>query len=107
SPAAIHWATQIFTLGTLTIVFLLGWKLFSLDAGFYAAAFAAFLTTDPHVRGNAANTEIFMILPLTAALWTAVVGVQRDSLTWSFVTGVLAAAAMLFKQVAVLNVFFL
>jgi hypothetical protein len=80
SVAAIHWGAQLWTLGTLALVFVLGRRLHSPAAGWVAAALAAFHTADVAVFGNAANTETFMILPLTGA------------------------AAQLFKQVALPNV---
>ena len=78
TPAAIHWATQIYTLGTLAVLFVLGRYLSSPAAGLAAAAFAAFMTVDPSVLGNAANTEVFMLLPLTAAMLAACYAIERD-----------------------------
>ena len=106
SPAAIHWGAQLYTLGTLVLLFVLGRQLSSVAAGLAAAAFAAFMTTAPGVWGNAANTELFMILPLTAAMLATCRAVERDSLPWAVATGALAAAALLFKQMAVTNLVF-
>ena len=103
TPAAIHWATQVYTLGTLAVIFALGRHLSSPVTGVAAAAFAAFMTTDPSVLGNAANTETFMLLPLTAALLAACYSIERDALAWAFASGACAAAALLFKQVALSN----
>jgi 4-amino-4-deoxy-L-arabinose transferase-like glycosyltransferase len=106
TPAAIHWGAQIYTLGTLAVLFLLGRRLASPAAGLAAAAFAAFMTTDPSVLGNAANTEVFMLLPLTAAMLASWYAVERASLAWAFGAGAFAAAAVLFKQVALSNLVF-
>jgi 4-amino-4-deoxy-L-arabinose transferase-like glycosyltransferase len=106
STAALHWGTQLYTLGTLVLLFLLGWRLFSPVVGCVAAVFAAFLTADKGVYGNAANTEIFMILPLVGAMLTTVRAVEGDSLGWALLTGILSAAAVLFKQVAVFDIAF-
>ena len=106
SPAAIHWATQVYTLGTLAVIFFLGRRLFSPLVGLLAAMLAAFMTSDAKVLGNSANTEVFMILPLAGGLLTALVAVERESFAWSFVTGMLATAALLFKQVAVVVALF-
>jgi 4-amino-4-deoxy-L-arabinose transferase-like glycosyltransferase len=100
SPEAFHWATQIYTLGTITCVFYLGWKLYSLPAGVCAAALFAFMVSNACVMGNSSNTELFMILPMTAAFWTALLAVQFDSPKWGLITGLLAMLALLFKQVA-------
>lgn len=106
TPAAIHWATQVYTLGTLALLFVLGRHLSTPAAGVATAAFAAFMVVDPSVLGNAANTEVFMLLPLTAAMLGACFAVEGDSLAWAMATGAAAGAALLFKQVAVFNVAF-
>jgi 4-amino-4-deoxy-L-arabinose transferase-like glycosyltransferase len=106
STVALHWGAQLYTLGTLFLLFLLGRRLFSPMVGCVAAVFAAFLTADQGVYGNAANTETCMILPLVAAMLTTVRAAESDSLGWAFVTGLLCAAALLFKQVAVFDVAF-
>jgi hypothetical protein len=106
SPAALHWGMQLYTLGTLTLLYLLGRRLFSPTVGLLAALFAAFLTADKGVLGNAANTEIYMLLPLTGAMLTTVRAVQEDAPGWAFTSGILCAAALLFKQVAVFDVAF-
>jgi 4-amino-4-deoxy-L-arabinose transferase-like glycosyltransferase len=106
TPADIHWAATIYTFGTLTLIFFLGRRLFSPAAGFAAGAFAAFLIGDRGVLGQAANTETFMILPLTAGFLTTLLTVERQSVRWAFVTGVCAGLAMLFKQVAATSFLF-
>jgi hypothetical protein len=103
SPAAIHWGAQLYTLGTLAVVYTLGRHLFSPAAAFAAALFAGFLTADLPVLGNAANTETFMILPMAGALLATFVAIDRDALRWSAVAGAASAAAILFKQVAAAN----
>lgn len=106
SPAAIHWGAQLYTLATLALLFILGRQLSSAATGLAAAAFAAFMTTAPGVWGNAANTELFMILPLTAAMLAACRAADRQSPPWALATGALAAMALLFKQMAVTNLVF-
>jgi 4-amino-4-deoxy-L-arabinose transferase-like glycosyltransferase len=106
SPVAIHWATQFYTFGTITCVFLLGRKLYSFPVGAGAAGLFAFMATNACVMGNSSNTELFMVLPMTAALLTTLLSVERDSRKWALVAGVLAMAALLFKQVALPNFLF-
>lgn len=106
APAAIHWATQIYSLATLAVIFVLGRYLSTPFGGVAAAAFAAFMSADPSVLGNAANTEVFMLLPLTAAMLAACYAAETDSLVWALATGVCAGTALLFKQVAIFNVLF-
>jgi 4-amino-4-deoxy-L-arabinose transferase-like glycosyltransferase len=104
SPAAIHWGMQIYTLGTLALVYWLGKKLFSDTAGLVAASFSAFMTSAPCVLGQSANTEMAMLLPLTAGLAATLRAVEGASARWSFLAGVCAVAALLCKQVALLPV---
>src|SRR4051812_17755163 len=103
TPAALHWSAQVYTLGTLGLVALLGRRLFSPGAGLAAASFCAFLTVDRSVLGNAANTELFMLLPLTAGLLCTLAAAARTSLGLALAAGALAGAAVLFKQVAGAN----
>ncbi|MBI3939992.1 MAG: glycosyltransferase family 39 protein [Acidobacteria bacterium] len=100
SPAAIHWGTQIYSLATLAVLFCLGRRLFSFHAGIAAAAFCAAMMADPSVLGNAANTEVFMILPMAASLLAAVRCKELGSVVHGLIAGILGAAAILFKQVA-------
>jgi MFS family permease len=103
SVSALHWGAQLYTLGTLTVLFFLGRRLFSATAGALAAALCAFMTTADTLFGNAANTEIFMILPLTAGMLTTWLTVERNSSGWALATGALGGAALLCKQVALFN----
>lgn len=106
SPAAIHWCAQVYALGTLALIFLIGRHLFSPAAGMVAGIFAAFLMADKGVLGNAANTETFMLLPLTAGFLTTLLSVERQSIRWAIATGVCAGMSVLFKQVAVTSFLF-
>jgi len=101
SPAAIHFGAHLYSLGTLILIFLLGRILFAWQVGFVAAVFAALLLTDPSVFGNAANTEVFMILPMVASLIATLLAIRRDNFWWSFISGILGTLALLLKQVAI------
>jgi 4-amino-4-deoxy-L-arabinose transferase-like glycosyltransferase len=104
SPAAIHWGAQVYTLGTLGLIYFAGRRLFGSTAGVAAALFAAYMTADRCVLGNAANTELFMILPLTAGFLAVVRATDGASAGWATAGGVCGALALLFKQVALPNV---
>jgi hypothetical protein len=106
SPAAIHWGTQIWSMVTITLVFLLGRKMFSAPAGVTAAAFTALMVGDFGVHGNAANTETFAILFFVASVLAALNAVERASLAWSFAAGALGAAGMMCKQPGLFNLAF-
>jgi 4-amino-4-deoxy-L-arabinose transferase-like glycosyltransferase len=104
SPAAIHWGTQFYTLGTLALILVVGRQLFGPTEGLLAALFAAFMTADLCVLGQSANTEVFMILPLTAAFFATLRAFESWSTGWALVAGVCGSLALLCKQVALPNV---
>src|SRR5208283_4432590 len=56
SAAAIRWAAEIYSWGTLALVFFIGRRFFSETAGVLAAIFAAFMMADVTVLGHSANT---------------------------------------------------
>ncbi len=66
----------------------------------------AYMTSEPRVLGNAANTETFTILPLVAGALATLRAVERSSLAWACAAGALSALALLCKQVAIFNVLF-
>jgi 4-amino-4-deoxy-L-arabinose transferase-like glycosyltransferase len=101
SPAAIHWATQIYSLATLAFVAAAGRRVAGERAGLLAAALAALALVDASVLGSSSNSEVFQILPQTAALWTLLRYAERPSVRRAFAAGIALGAAALFKQIAV------
>jgi hypothetical protein len=69
--------------------------LFSPLGGLLAALLATVLAADPGLFGQSANTELFMLLPMTGSFLTALLSVEHRSFGWALLTGVLAAAAVL------------
>ncbi|HEY1375967.1 MAG TPA: glycosyltransferase family 39 protein [Gemmataceae bacterium] len=102
-PAAIHWGTQLYTLGTLVLVALIGRRFLNERAGLLAALLTAYMTADVCVLGNAANTEVFMILPLAGGFLCAVYAIDGGRASWAAAAGALSCLAMQFKQVALPN----
>lgn len=77
-------------------------------AGALAACFAvlvfAIASADPRLTANAANTEIFMLLPMVASVYCMLRALEGESeVRWWVLCGALAAAACWFKQVAAAN----
>ncbi|MFN4258543.1 MAG: ArnT family glycosyltransferase [Gemmataceae bacterium] len=100
SVAAIHWGAQLYLIATAFFLFLIGKRLFTPPTGILAAAFLLLTTMDVSVLGNAFNAESVMLLPLVAGMYAAVRTVESASVRWACLTGMLSAAALLGKQVA-------
>jgi len=95
--AAIHAVAFAVVAGTCAVVFLIARDLAGHRAGLRAALFYGLLTAAGNPRLLAANTEIFMMLPLCASFLLLL----RRRWFWS---GVLLVAAGAFRQPAAVNV---
>jgi hypothetical protein len=97
---AVH-AVALFAIGaTCVLVFLIANNTGTIRAGVLAAIFYGVMTAAGNPRLLAANTEAFMMLPLTASLLLML----RRQWLWS---GVLLAAAGAFRQSAAVDVLLL
>ncbi|MDJ0850156.1 MAG: glycosyltransferase family 39 protein [Myxococcota bacterium] len=106
SAWAIHAALLVWSAGT-------AWALHGLVrrlAGGLPAAIAvlvfALAAADPMLGATAANTELFMLLPMVGALLAALRALEGEGWWWWLLSGALGAAACWFKQVAALNALF-
>jgi 4-amino-4-deoxy-L-arabinose transferase-like glycosyltransferase len=97
---AIHLVGLLVMGATCVLIFLVARSLAGLRAGLLAALIYGILTAAGNPRLLAANTELFMMLPLTASV---LLMLRRQWL----LAGVLLAAAGAFKQVAGVNVLLL
>jgi len=97
---AIHVVALLVVAATCLLIFMAGRQLAGARAGVLAAIFYGVMTGAGNPRLLAANTEVFMMLPLTASL---LLMLQRRWL-WS---GVLLAAAGAFRQSAAVDVLLL
>jgi hypothetical protein len=94
---AIHAVAFAAMAATCVLVFMIGRDLGGVRTGLVSALFYGVLTAAGNPRLPAANTELFMMLPLTAS----VLLMLRRRWVWS---GVLLVAAGAFRQVAAVNV---
>lgn len=99
SIEAIHWLGHAFLLGSLGFLYLIGRRQFSHTVGWLGALAGVVLVMDSSVLGNASNTEVFAILPLTAGMYLSLIAPQRASLAQSFCAGIMGGLALSFKQV--------
>lgn len=104
SIEGIHAFLYLWTAATACLLFLLVRRLADAASASFAALVFAVVTVDPCFRASAANSEQFILLPITAStycLFRALAGQRRDG--WWLLAGGLAAAACWFKPVAVAN----
>src|SRR5258708_160607 len=94
---AIHFVGLIVMAATCVLVFVIGRDLGGVRSGLLAALFYGVLTAAGRAGLIGSNTELFMMLPLTAS----VLLMLRRRWAWS---GVLLVAAGAFRQVAAVNV---
>jgi hypothetical protein len=99
SVQAIHWLGHAALAGTIVVLYALGRRLFSHQVGWIAGLFTAVLVMDANVLGNAANTEVFAILPISAAIYFAVCAAESGSPWCSLLTGICGGLALSCKQV--------
>ncbi len=106
SGLGIHGVLLVWSAGTAWLLHALVRRL----AGGLAAALAvlvfAVVGADPSLGATAANTELFMLLPMVGSLLAAVRALEDDAARWWLACGGLAAAACWFKQVAALHALF-
>lgn len=100
SPAAVRWASQLWLLGALASVAVLGARLANPAAGLAAAVMGVALTSDPSWLGNAVNTEQVAALPLALGGWLAwTAGAARWASVRAGLLGSCAGLALLLKPV--------
>src|SRR6202165_2845193 len=97
---AIHAVGLLAVLATCAIIFTIGRSLAGVRAGLLSALIYGILTAAGNPRLLASNTELFMMLPLSAS----VLLMLRRQWLWS---GALLATAGAFRQVAAVNVLLL
>ena len=118
--AGIHLGLLLANLATITLVLLLGWRLFNVQAGAAAAGAYAFFCMSPSVLGLAANAEHFVMLPvlggtllLLGKKCDATLQVARHqgascglASQWLFASGLLFGIGLLMKQPAIFFIVF-
>ncbi len=102
---AVHALAIAVVLATCLLLAKLARELGGERAGLLAAAFYGVLTTFYYPKMLAANTEIFMTLPLAASVLLSLPAKTRDAPRGLdlFLAGALIGVATLFRQLAALN----
>ncbi len=108
SMASVHLAAALWNFATSFVIYLTGARLYGKKAGLWAALLFVYFSTNYLTQDvMAANTELLMALPYTAAFYLYLPAPSRAR-SWLllFMAGAMAGAAALFKQVGVLTLLF-
>jgi hypothetical protein len=104
SIESIHLFTYAWTAVTALALFGCVRRLAGALAGGFTVLVFAIASADPRLTANAANTEIFMLLPMVASVYCMLRALEAKSgMRWWVLCGALAAAACWFKQIAAAN----
>jgi len=105
---AVHLAALLFSAASSCALFFLALRFMNRFWAFMAAAVFTLLSADPFAQGTAANTEVFMLLPLILSQIAFLKAADNPrNVLLIIVCGALTGIAIAFKQVAALNWFLL
>ena len=116
SMKAVHLAATVWNFGTSLIVFLIASRFFNKRIGLWAALLFVYFSTNYFTQDMmAANTELLMVVPYSAAFYfymstferkDATRGALRSGVAGLVAAGLFTGAAALFKQIGTLNLVF-
>ncbi len=104
TPASIHAFAHLWTALTLLALFSTARRIAGTSAAYWTAFVFAVSSADPKLTATAANTELFMLLPLVLSLAFLVAARERNNAWLWFASGAAAATACWFKPVAAVQV---
>ena len=108
SVEGIHLFLHLYTLVSMVMIFLLVREISRSRLAALVAAFTLSITTiSPRVFGNAANLELFMILPIILSALFAYRGFEKNNLFLFLLSGFFTGLAFWIKQPGIFNLFFL
>jgi len=96
---------SVVTLGTILAVFFVVRKIADQQAGIMAALLYGIFSSGPNIQGGGVNSEVFMVLPYTLAAYSLVRAVEAGERKHYLLFGLFTGLACTFKQVAVVNLF--
>src|ERR1700745_1566720 len=105
----IHLAGLLFAAASSCALFFLGLSFMGRFWAWLGAALFGVLSVDPLVEGTAANTELFMLCPLILSqiVFLAAAAKSQRNIPLMVLAGAVTGIAFMFKQVAIVNWFFL
>jgi 4-amino-4-deoxy-L-arabinose transferase-like glycosyltransferase len=106
---AIHFVALLFSAASVCALFFLALRFMDGFWAWVAAALFGLLSADPLVQGTAANTELFMLCPLILSqiAFVSVASRKDRNILFIVLAGALTGIASMFKQVAIVNWFFM
>lgn len=104
--AGIHLGFAVINAATIVMIFLLGRRLFSAEAGVAASATYALLSVSPGVLGTQAHATHFVVLTALGGMLLSLRAIESGRSSLLFWSGVLYGVAVTMKQHAVLFVAF-
>jgi len=106
---SVHLTGAVFALASAVGMYFISRRLVGKRWGTATALLFAALAADPLIQGTAANTELFMLLPIIAGNWIYYYSVRgrHRGIAFMFAVGVANGIAIAFKQVALANWLFL
>lgn len=103
---ALHAVATAAALATLAVLMVLAARMYGRSRAIVAGGVLAILLGLPMIEANLALSEIFMILPASAAMLVALAAMGRPQpaqIKWYLVAGILLGIAANYKQVAVFD----
>ncbi len=106
SIESIHGMMHLFSAATALVLWLLVRRLAGDAASAFSVLAFAVMSTDSRIVATAANTEIFMLLPLSLCMLALVRALEDGRARWWLACGAFALGACWIKQVAAVNTVF-
>jgi hypothetical protein len=109
SVRAVHLLGLLWTAASAGALFLLAIRFMKAPWAMAAAMLFALLSAQPSLEGTAANTELFLLLPLILSqiAFFRATEAEKRGILFMMLAGALTGLAAAFKQVAAVNWFFL
>lgn len=100
SIVAIRLCTAFYSIATVYCLMRLTRYIAGPVAGIWAGLLMAILSTCPGIEASSSNAEVFMLLPLVAATYLVLRGIDSGKIRWYALSGALCGVALLIKTVA-------
>lgn len=97
---SVRMFTAAYSLLTVTAVYAVTTRIAGVRAGLSAALVYGIYSTFPLLQGSSSNTEVFLVLPMTAGVWFFLKAADSPKRSLLVASGLCASAAMLIKPVA-------